>query len=203
MKHHEFFGTLAAKKQRQMLPNGIPMYQFTASLYSGTQKVETPFQIFGERGKFLEPLAVNTTIRVTCVLPSNVKLTRKGLPASIRPVLAWRIDEDATGSQQYVDIINSLSESDLEIMAVSFYPKQMKEMLLRAPLSTQKAIVADFLKKDEIISNLNEDDLDGIGDSILPEEMREMLICSPLTVQKEIIDEFLQEQARIEREFNT
>lgn len=106
-----------------------------------------------------------------------------------------------TQSQKYFEIINKLSEGDLEIMGISLYPKELKEMLLRAPLIMQKNIIADTLKADEIINSLSENALKGIRDFTLmitdklfsPKGMKEFILSEPLFVQKSIIANILKE----------
>jgi hypothetical protein len=147
MKHFEFIGTLAAKEGMEMLTSRIPTCRFTVNLYAGCQEVETVFQIFGDRCRFLESLAINTIVKVTCVLPKGVKLTRKGLPPSLQPVLAWRIDADSTKSMKSIKIIDGLNKDTLERIAASLFPQAMREMLLHAPFVLKKQIIGDLLEK--------------------------------------------------------
>ena len=103
----------------------------------------------------------------------------------------------AETKQKYVEIINSLSNDAFEIIGASLWPHEMQQMLLRAPLKIQKAIIEDILSDVEVINSLSIDALERIGGLILAEEMKEMLLCAPLPVVKQIIDEHLKEQDRI------
>ena len=100
-------------------------------------------------------------------------------------------------TQKYDEFINKLNGGDLEIIGVTLWPHEMKQMLLCAPSKIQEAILEDALLGTIDIGSLTDDDLEGIGQSVLPHEMREMLLSAPLNLKMNSIDAHLEEQERI------
>lgn len=82
-------------------------------------------------------------------------------------------------------VIKGLTSGELEIIAVSLNPEDMKKMLLCNSKAVQKEILDDFFScEPELIESLSEYALEKIGDSILPHEMSAMLLKAPFDLRK-------------------